>query len=187
MDALELLLKRVSVPRLQEPAPTAEQLEVMLRAAMRAPDHGQIKPWRFITISGDDRYLLGELFVQGLLAAESEASAEKIEKIRNCPLRAPMLLVVVASICEHPTVPAHEQLLAAGCAAHAILYAAHAQRIGAVWRTGALAEYPVIKAGLGLEDNEQLIAYMYLGTPINSLRKAPEVDPTDFLSTWPAR
>ena len=78
-------------------------------------------------------------------------------------------------------------MLAAGCAAHAILYAAHAQGVGAVWRTGALAEYPVIKAGLGLEDNEQLIAYMYLGPPFNSLRKAPEVDPTDFLSTWPVR
>ena len=68
MDALELLLKRVSVPRLQDPAPTAEQLNLMLRAALRAPDHGQIRPWRFVTVQGDDRKALGKLFVEGLLS-----------------------------------------------------------------------------------------------------------------------
>lgn len=185
MDALELLLKRVSVPRLQEPAPTAQQLDVMLRSALRAPDHGQIRPWRFITIEGEARNKLGDLFVEGLLSTTADASAELIEKTRCLPLRAPMLLIVVATITEHATVPAHEQLLAAGCAAHGILLAAHAQGVGAVWRTGAVAQIPHINAGLGLQDNEQIIAYMYLGTPINSLRNPPELDPAPFVRSWP--
>ncbi len=185
MDALNLLLKRVSVPRLQEPAPTAKQLDLMLRAALRAPDHGQIRPWRFLTVQGDDRKKLGELFVQGLLSTMPEASSEQIEKTRAMPLRAPLLLLVIASISKHLTVPADEQLLAAGCAAHGILLAAYAQGIGAVWRTGAVAEISRINAGLGLQEHERLIAYIYLGTPINSLRNPPDLDPAPFVQTWP--
>lgn len=185
MDAIELLLKRVSVPRLQEPAPSAQQLDVMLRAALRSPDHGQIKPWRFLTIAGEDRKQLGELFVQGLLSTTPDADDCLIEKTRAMPLRAPLLLVVIATVSEHEKVPAHEQLLAAGCAAHGILLAAHAQGVGAVWRTGAVAEMPVIKQGLGLQANEQIVAYMYLGTPINSLRNPPAVDPAPFVQSWP--
>ncbi len=185
MDALELLLKRVSVPRLQDPAPTAEQIDIMLRAALRAPDHGQIRPWRFVTVQGDDRNALGELFVEGLLSTAPDATAEQIEKTRSLPMRAPLILIVVSVLHEHLTVPKHEQLLAAGCAAHGILLAAHAQGVGAVWRTGAMAEITHIKQGLGLQENETIVAYMYLGTPINSLRNPPAVDPAPLLRTWP--
>ena len=185
MDALELLLKRVSVPRLQDPAPTAEQVDLMLRAALRAPDHGQIRPWRFVTVQGGDRQALGELFVEGLLSTTPDASVEQIEKTRSLPMRAPLILIVVGAFDEHLTVPEHEQLLAAGCAAHGILLAAHAQGVGAVWRTGAMAEIPHIKQGLGLQENETIVAYMYLGTPINSLRNPPAVDPAPLLRSWP--
>ena len=93
MDAIDLLLKRVSVPRLQAPAPSTEQLDLMLRAAFRSPDHGQLRPWRFLTVEGDDRKALGELFVQGLLSTTPEADDEQIEKTRAMPLRAPLLLL----------------------------------------------------------------------------------------------
>ncbi|MDY0248809.1 MAG: nitroreductase family protein [Pseudomonas sp.] len=185
MDALELLLKRVSVPRLQEPAPTTEQLDVMLRAALRAPDHGQIRPWRFLRVQGDGRKALGDLFVEGLLSTEPDAAIEKIDKVRGLPMRAPLILIVVGVLHEHLTVPCHEQLLATGCAAHGILLAAHAQGVGAVWRTGAMSEIALIKQGLGLQAHEQIVAYIYLGTPINSLRNPPVVDPAPLLRAWP--
>lgn len=187
MDALELLLKRVSVPRLKEPAPSAEQLDLMLRAALRAPDHGQLSPWRFLTIQGEEREQLGELFVEGLLSTAPEADAEQINRTRELPLRAPMILLVIATVTEHEKVPAHEQLLAAGCAAHGILLAAHALGVGAVWRTGTVADNTVIEQGLGLQDNEQIVAYMYLGTPINSLRNPPYVDPAPLVRSWSER
>lgn len=187
MDALELLLQRVSVPRLKEPAPTAAQLDIMLRAGLRAPDHGQIRPWRFLTIQGDDRHALGELFVQGLLSSSPDATAEQIEKTRGLPLRAPLILIVVGVLHENLAVPCHEQLLAAGCAAHGILLAAHAQGVGAVWRTGAMAEIDLVKQGLGLQAHEQIVGYIYMGTPINSLRHPPAVDPAPLLRAWPER
>ncbi len=187
MDALELLLKRVSVPRLQDPAPTSEQLDVMLRAALRAPDHGQIRPWRFLTVQGDDRKALGELFVQGLLSTTTEATTEQINKTRGLPMRAPLILIVVGVLHEDLAIPVHEQLLAAGCATHGILLAAHAQDVGAVWRTGAMADIALINQGLGLQEHEKIVAYIYLGTPINSLRNPPAVDPTPLLRTWPEK
>lgn len=185
MDALELLLKRVSVPRLQEPAPTAEQLDVMLRAALRSPDHGQIRPWRFLTVQADARKTLGELFVEGLLSTTADATNEQIDKTRGLPMRAPLILIVVGVLHEHLTIPKHEQLLAAGCAAHGILLAAHAQGVGAVWRTGAMAEIASINRGLGLQAHEQIVAYIYMGTPINALRNPPVVDPAPLLRAWP--
>lgn len=187
MDALELLLKRVSVPRLQEPAPTAEQLDLMLRAALRAPDHGQIRPWRFLTVQGDDREALGELFVEGLLSTTVDATVEQIDKTRSLPLRAPLILIVVGVLHEHATVPTHEQLLAAGCATHGILLAAHALGVGAVWRTGVMSDIARINQGLGLQAHEQIVAYLYMGTPINSLRNPPDVDPAPLLRAWPEK
>jgi nitroreductase len=78
-----------------------------------------------------------------------------------------------------------EQVLAAGCAAHAILLAAHAQGIGAVWRTGDVAYNATVAAGLGLADGEQLIAYLYLGTPERELRAVPQVSVADYVRAWP--
>lgn len=185
MDAIDLLLKRVSVPRLQEPAPNAQQLDIILRAALRAPDHGQLRPFRFLTIQGDDRHALGEVFVEGLLSATPDADSALIEKTRAMPLRAPLVLVVIATIIEHVKVPAQEQLITAGCAAHGVLLAAQAQGVGAVWRTGNVAEMPAVTARLGLQDNEQVVAYMYLGTPSNALRNPPAVDPAPYVQAWP--
>jgi nitroreductase len=183
MDALDALLNRVSAPRLCEPAPDAAQRELLFRAALRAPDHGQLRPWRFLTIEGDAREQLGELLARALPA---EASPEALSKARAMPLRAPLLVVVIARVQAHAKGPAQEQVIAAGCAAHGILLAAHAQGIGAVWRTGELAYNAQVAAGLGLAADEQIIAFLYLGTPERELRAVPQVQVSDFVRAWPA-
>lgn len=184
MDALDALLNRVSVPRLVEPAPNAAQRELLFRAALRAPDHGQLRPWRFLTIEGAARERMGELFAEALQVADAEASAEALSKARGMPLRAPLLVVVIARVQEHPKVPASEQVIAAGCAAHGMLLAAHAQGIGAVWRTGDMAYNAHVAKGLGLAAHEQVIAYLYLGTPERELRRVPDVSVEAFVSAW---
>ncbi|WPO98913.1 NAD(P)H nitroreductase [Pseudomonas sp. HR96] len=185
MEALDVLLNRVSVPRLVEPAPTQVQREILFEAALRAPDHGQLRPWRFLTVEGAAREQLGEVLVQAVQAS-GEASEAAMQKARGMPLRAPLLVVVIASLVEHHKVPASEQLLAAGCAAHGILLAAYAQGIGAVWRTGELSYSPVVAESLGLLDNEQVIGFLYLGTPVNPPREAPKVELADYVSVWSA-
>jgi nitroreductase len=183
MDALDALLNRGSAPRLIAPAPDTAQRELLFRAALRAPDHGQLRPWRFLTIEGAAREQLGELLAQALPA---DASPEALSKARAMPLRAPLLVVVIARVQAHAKVPAQEQVIAAGCAAHGILLAAHAQGIGAVWRTGELAYNAQVAAGLGLAADEQVIAFLYLGTPERELRAVPQVQVGDFVRAWPA-
>ena len=105
MDMLEGLKSRVSMPLLVEPAPSAEQLENIWQAALRAPDHGCLKPYRFIVIEGDKRAELGELFLQRQLQRKPESDETTIKKTRNMPMRAPMLIVLVACPQAHPKVP----------------------------------------------------------------------------------
>ncbi|MBK3867668.1 NAD(P)H nitroreductase [Pseudomonas stutzeri] len=184
MDALDLLLNRVSVTRLCEPAPSAAQLDLMFRAGLRAPDHGQLRPWRFLTIEGDARHRLGELFASALQLRQPDASDEALQKARNMPFRAPLLIVVIASVKTHPKVPQSEQLLAAGCAAHGLLLAAHAQGLGAVWRTGEFSYDQHVLQGLGLTEQEHLLGFIYLGTPEGRVRTAPVLEPEAFVAAW---
>ena len=182
MDALENLHQRVSVPALEGPAPTAEQLENMYRAALRAPDHGAIQPWRFLNVQGEGRNRLGELFLQA--AAEGQPlSEEQQTKYRNMPLRAPLIIVAIAATREHPKVPHSEQVIAAGCAVQNMLLAAHAQGLGAIWRTGEFAYNATVMAGLGLQAGEEIVGFLYVGTPMRK-RTPPEVDISAFVSDW---
>ena len=73
MEMLEGILNRTSSPLLEEPAPSPEQIENMLQAAIRAPDHGRLKPYRFILIEGQEREALGELFLSRLLEINPDA------------------------------------------------------------------------------------------------------------------
>jgi nitroreductase len=110
-----------------------------------------------------------------------------IDKARNGPLRAPLVVVVIAKLQEHVKYPKAEQLLTAGCAAHGILLAAYAQGIGAVWRTGDLAYSKHVAEGLGLVEGEEVIAFLYLGTPQKEPRVAEKVDLAEFVSAWPGK
>src|SRR5450830_1727349 len=185
MQALDALLNRVSVPRLLEPAPTQEQRDVLFAAAMRAPDHGQLRPWRFLTAEGAAREQMGTLLVEAARLHDPDAPQASLGEARNGPMRAPLRVVVIARLQEHAKVPKSEQLLAAACAAHGILLAAYAQGIGAVWRTGDLSYSAHVAKGLGLTAGEEVIGFLYLGTPQNPPRTAPKEDLAAFVQAWP--
>ena len=186
MDVLEALLNRVSVARLSDPAPSPAQREQLFAAALRAPDHAQLSPWRFLTVEGDARLRLGELFAEALGAQAGEVKPEALEKARKGPLRAPLVVVEIACLQAHPKVPPDEQLLSAGCAAHALLLAAEGQGLGAMWRTGAQAEDPLVARGLGLAAHERIVGFVYLGS-VDGERRSPRVlAVSDFVQAWSA-
>lgn len=185
MEALDALFNRVSVGRLVEPAPDAAQREALFQAAFRAPDHGQLQPWRFLTIEGEARERLGEVLAE-VAAAAGDASEAALDKARGMPLRAPLLVVVIAALQEHHKVPKSEQRLTAGCAAHGILLAAYAQGIGAVWRSGPLSYAPLLAERLGVQANEEVLGFLYLGTPLKPPREASKLVTADFVKAWPA-
>lgn len=183
-DVLRFLQQRNSAPKLVAPAPTDSEMQEIFRAALRAPDHAWLRPWRFVTITGNRRHAFGELLAQCLRTRDPNADEAALEKARNAPLRAPLLVVCVVRLREHPKVPAVEQRLSAGCAAHAILLAAEALGYAGIWRTGAAAFDRSVMSGLGLEAEEEIAGLLYLGTRESAPKSLPVLDPAEFVSAW---
>lgn len=165
MQAIDVLLKRRSAKVLTDPAPDAGALELLLESAARAPDHGRLRPWRFIVIRGAARGRLGELMADQLRRRQPAATAESLQRERQKALRAPLIMVVAAVCSPAAKIPAIEQMLAAGAAAQNIMLAATALGFGAMWKTGNAAYDDTVKAALGLEVGAAIVGFLYLGTP----------------------
>lgn len=185
MDALTLLHQRSSMGKLGAPAPAGESLEAIYQAALRAPDHKELRPWRFVEFTGEGRERLGELYAEAEFQADPDVSDTVLASVRKKPLRAPMIIAVIARVTpDVPGVPRLEQVLSAGCAGHGILLAAHAQGFGAMWRSGKYAFDPVVHKGLGLKDDDELIGFLYLGTPGGRNKPVAHHDTADFVECW---
>lgn len=164
MQAIDALLERRSAKTLTDPAPDAGALALLLESAARAPDHGRLRPWRFIVIRGGARERLGELMAEQTRRKQPEAGAEALQRERQKALRAP-LIVVVAAVCNTAArIPPIEQILAAGAAAQNIMLAATALGFGAMWKTGDAAYDDTVKLALGLEIQDAIVGFIYLGT-----------------------
>ncbi|TKI08164.1 NAD(P)H nitroreductase [Martelella alba] len=163
MDALELLLNRRSASRLTEPAPAGDALDTIIRAGMRAPDHGALQPWRFVLIAGEGRARLSELLHQAALKAGLDEKG--VDKAKNAPFRAPLIIAVLAWCDTQSKVPHWEQVVSAGCAVHAMQMAALAQGFNGIWRTGLWATQEDVRQAFGCREQDQIVGFLYLGTP----------------------
>ncbi|MCS3454800.1 NAD(P)H nitroreductase [Aeromonas rivuli] len=179
MDALTLLLNRHSCARLTTPAPSGEALDNILKAGLRAPDHGTLTPWQFILFEGEGRERLGTLL--GDAARLRGDDDDSISKSEQAPLRAPLVVAVASRFQDHPKVPKLEQELSAGCALMAMQMAAQAQGFNGIWRSGWFIFDEHIRQGLGLGEQDQLVGFLYLGTPQLEARKLRELPLADFV------
>lgn len=163
MDALELLVNRRSASRLAGPAPSGEQLQNILRAGIRAPDHKTLQPWHFFVIEGEGRDRFSAVLEKAAIAAQNDEKG--IEKARTAPYRAPLIVTVVAKCEENHKVPVWEQEMSAGCAVMAMQMAAVAQGFGGIWRTGAFTESPGVREAFDCRPQDKIVGFLYLGTP----------------------
>ncbi|MFA0811798.1 nitroreductase family protein [Microbulbifer epialgicus] len=188
MDALTALHNRVSTGKLIEPAPNERQRQNIFRAALRAADHAGLRPWRFLLVEGQERNRLGEIFLRAAEQAEAVPQTEaQRQRTLAMPLRAPLIIVAITRLQEHPKVPYLEQHMSTAGAVQAMLTAAYAEGVGVYWRTGPLASNPVVAEGLGLAENERIDGFIYCGTPEKAPRPAPDLQPDDFFSHWGAQ
>jgi len=185
MDAMELLLGRRSNPKLADPAPDGPVLDRILQAALAAPDHGALRTTRILTIRGAARERLGEAIAEMVRRKDPGADDETLSRARRKPLRAPLLLAVAARpVPDHPKVPVIEQVLSAGTAAHALLLAVQAEGFAGIWRTGEPAYDPGVKEALGLRGDDELVAFLYVGTPTVPAPTAPRPALDEVVSAW---
>lgn len=184
MDALELLLGRDSALRLQEPGPDEAALDTIFRSALRAPDHGRLRPWRFIVIPRDRRERFGEVMAEALRRREPNAPPEALARERQKVLRAPVIIVVAAHTRPSDKIPEVEQIISTGAAAQNIMLAAHALGFGAMWRTGPAAYDATVKQAFGLEAGDAIIGFLYIGTRVGGSSPLPRPVPEEVVAVW---
>lgn len=179
----DVVIERVSPLRLADPGPDAEGLERILAAALRAPDHGRLRPWRFLVIRGEARRRFGELLAESLRRRTPDAAETSLEAERAKALRAPVIVVVAVTPRDTQRIPAIEQVLSAGAAAQNILIAAHALGYGAFWRTGTAAYDRFLAAALGLAGEDSIAGFIYIGD-IAVPGKPKDPDPAGIVEEW---
>lgn len=184
MDALDLMMSRESALKLESPSPSAGELEQIFATAVRAPDHGRLRPWHFVVINEDQRAAFGGLMAESLQRRDPTASPEALRRERDKAFRAPVIVVVAAKVKKGVTIPVIEQIASASAAAQTIMLAAPALGYGAVWKTGAPAYDPAVKTALGLTEDDNIIGFLYIGTRAGGSSPIPRPDARDFVTTW---
>ena len=178
MYAFDLIKRRRSIGKMTSEQPTREQIEHLLEAAIHAPNHHKVQPWKFIVLAGDAREELGKVMALSLAGHLEETSSDKAQAIlnkeRNKPLRSPVVIVVAAESPNQSNVMEIENIEATAAAVQNMLLTAEEIGLACMWRTGNAAYDPHVKQWLGLESGEHIIAFLYVGYPaIPRLERIP--------------
>jgi nitroreductase len=184
---IDLMLSRrsVSPKEMQGDGPNPEQIDTILRAAHRVPDHGKLGPWRFVVFTGDARSdfgrRLGEIYQADFPAVTADLKTAQEQLF----LRAPVIIAAISTAGPHVKIPEWEQVLSAGAACQNMLLASHALGFKACWLTEWYAYHPQVKALLGLEAQHNIAGFIYIGnypgTPEDRVR--PPL--ADRIAYWP--
>jgi nitroreductase len=174
-DAIELLRTRKSLKpaELIGPGPSPAEIDTLITIASRVPDHGKLRPWRFIVFEGEGRLKAGAAIEAAFLAKYAEAKPEQVEYERKRLARAPLVIAVVSRAAVHFKIPEWEQVLSAGAAAMSLVLAAHALGYAANWITEWYAYDRGVLAALGVKENERVAGFIHIGTPAHSPEDRP--------------
>lgn len=165
MDLFDAINSRASSGRLVEPGPSAAQLEKLLAAASRAPDHGRMKPWRFAVVNGAARESFATAVAEARRARLPDMTDDQIVAEKDKVRRSPTIVVVGCAVTKgNSKVPEIEQVVAVGAAVENMLLAANAMGLGAMWKTGPAAYDDGVKAAVGLGPDDHIVAILHLGT-----------------------
>ncbi|XID94052.1 nitroreductase [Paenibacillaceae bacterium WGS1546] len=165
----EIVKGRRSIGKVKKDPVPRELVEKLIEAAIWAPNHHRTEPWRFIVMTGEGRKVLGNAYAdvnadsyRDLVGEERE---QRIEKELAKAYRSPVVIAVVCSPSDDPRVEEREELAAVHAAVQNLLLSAHANGLGAVWRTGNPAYHPKMKIAFGLAEREQLVGLVFVGYP----------------------
>jgi nitroreductase len=186
-SALSLLhTRRSGKPRdMVAPGPSAEQMEAILKAAVRVPDHGKLAPWRFVIVAADQRAALAHLLTTAYRAEKPDAGRLEIEAMEQMAHQAPTLVVALSSPKESK-IPAWEQELSAGAACMQLLNAAHALGFVGGWLTGWPAYSDAVRDAFGAAP-ERIAGFLFIGSPSRPQEERPRPDYDDVVSLWEPR
>lgn len=186
-DTVSALLcsRRTILPkRLAAPGPDTAHLQQILTAAASAPDHGQVRPWRFVMVPDNTRAALAQAFADALLERDAMATPEQVLQAKEKAHRSPcLMLVVVNSACGDPDIDLAERLISTGCAVQNMLLVATALGYGSALTSGKALKSAVLRALFGLKEGEHALCFISLGT-VQSSKLSPRQRPVvqDYVS-----
>lgn len=165
MDVIEAIHSRHTIKKVKQEPVSRDLIEKLLSAAVQAPNHHSVRPWRFVVLTGNGRKKLGDVMAGSFLDKNPDTPPEGLDKTRALPLRAPVLIAIGVDKPTEANIIEIENFAAASAAAQNILLAAHALGLGAIWRTGKWASDPKVKEFLGFSPDQHIAAFLYIGYP----------------------
>ncbi|MFP6560695.1 nitroreductase [Paraburkholderia sp. B3] len=182
--ALALLLSRQSHWPLTEPGPRDAELDLIFDAAMRAPDHGKLRPWRFVIVRGKARGALGDVLVDVAAARTPDEPRETHAHRRRRAFAAPLVIALGVSVSHEEGIPEVEQVLALGAAAMNMLNAIHALGYGGFWATGTDSYDARLHDALGFATHERVLGFLFVGTPPPRTSTKARPPGADYVREW---
>jgi nitroreductase len=180
-----LATRRSGKPRdMIAPGPNAAQLDAILGAASRVPDHGKLAPWRFISVAADQRAAFATLLVSAYGDEKPDAGRLELEAMQQFAHQAPCLIVVLSTPVESSKIPLWEQQLSAGAACMQLLNAVHAQGFVGGWLTGWPTYNGAVKAAFGGTEGDRIAGFIFIGSPARDLEERPRPVPATIVSKW---
>jgi nitroreductase len=182
-----LLTRRsVSANALGEPGPSDAELELILRAASRVPDHKKLVPWRFVVFQGEARDAFGAVLAKVCQAEEADPGAFRLETEAKRFLRAPLVIAAISRVVENKAAPEWEQVLSAGAACQNLVVAATALGYGAQWITEWYGYSPGVRGALKLAETERVAGFVYIGTAKEKPEERERPMLSDIVTRWRA-
>jgi nitroreductase len=183
---IELLLKRRSVTAINMtgPGPGSDDIDLILRAGARVPDHGKLAPWRFVLLEGSARAEIGLAIADAFKRRYPDADEERVTFEAGRLTRAPVVICVVSSLKDTAKVPEWEQVLSAGAVCQNMLVAATALGLACQWLTEWYAYDDHVKAAIGLGDGERIAGFVHLGTAKEPPEERVRPDLDAIVSRW---
>jgi nitroreductase len=188
LEALDLLLRRrsASAKTMAEPGPDAQELDLILSAGVRVPDHGKLAPWRFLVFDGEGRAEFGAVLERVLALREPDAGDVRRQIERTRFMRAPLVIAVISSPKPGKPIPEWEQRLSAGAVCQNMVVAATALGFAAQWVTEWCAYDEAVAEALGLGSDERVAGFLYLGTSGEPLRERERPVVSELVQRWRA-
>lgn len=159
-----LLSRRsTAIKNLGLPAPTHDDIQTMLTAASRVPDHNKLCPWWFVVFEGDARENFGKVLSAAYAKQNPDAAPAKLELEGERFLRAPIVIAVISRI-KRGKAPMWEQMLSSGAACYNLCLSANALGYGANWVTEWYAYSEDVRSALGCDERDNIAGFIYIGT-----------------------
>jgi len=186
LSVIDFLLSRNSapIPDLKAPAPADSEIETILTAASRVPDHGRLAPWRFILYRGDARAKVGQKLAELAERREGPLSEGRRNQELSRFSRAPLVIGVISSPKENPKIPQWEMFLSGGAAAMNLVLAANALGYGTNWITNWYSDVEEGRAILGIAPHERVVGFVHIGSYEGTAPERPRPDVRSLYSDY---